>query len=191
MRAIRLLMSARVTRDDWCAAGLEVLRDHGYGALTIDRICTALAKTKGSFYHHFPDLDAYLSAVLERWENDLTELPISASRSEPSPKQRQARLEHIVIGLDHELDRAVRAWSLRDARARSAVQKVDQRRIGYLEQLHREAKSEGPRTLAELEYAIFLGCQALDVFTDARRSAKLSRATSQALAQLARPRKKR
>jgi SAM-dependent methyltransferase len=55
-------------------------------------LCAALQKTKGSFYHHFRDMDEYLAALLARWEEELTESPIRATAHEHDPYRRGARL---------------------------------------------------------------------------------------------------
>jgi AcrR family transcriptional regulator len=176
---------AKVTRRDWCAAGLTILRDHGHQALTIERLCAALNKSKGSFYHHFADLDAYLAALLELWTQELTERPIEISTRETSPAKRGARLDAAVRELDQALDLAVRAWSRSDARARQAMAAVDQRRVDYLEELHRGRGHAKARTLAELEYAAFVGSQQLGYLDDPLRATRLASAMHKALALLA------
>ena len=160
-------MSRRASPQDWCAAGLALLRDEGIDAVTVDRLCSTLQKTKGSFYHHFRDRDAYLAALLARWEEDLTEAPIRAAGREPDPLRQSARLDSVVRGLDHELDRAVRAWALRDPPARAAMRRVDQRRIDYI---------------AELRYMAFVGAQHLGIFASPARTARLGQALNGALA---------
>ncbi|AKU95129.1 Transcriptional regulator, TetR family [Labilithrix luteola] len=184
MSTTSAVKSKRVSRKDWCLAGLSVLRDQGYQALTIERICLLLEKTKGSFYHHFVDLEAYLAALLQQWEADLTEQPIAVSSREASLPGKAARLDDVVLGLDHRLDRAVRAWALHDARAREAVSRVDERRLEYVAQLHRAAKHRNPRVLAEIEYAAFVGLQHLDFMDDRRRAEKVNEALREALALL-------
>ncbi len=149
-------MTARLRRQDWLLAGLAVVRDDGDAALTLERLCAVVEKTKGSFYHHFGDVDGFAAELLTTWEHELTTLPIAEGTT-------AARLDDVVRGLDHRLDRAVRAWGLRDARARAAVDRVDGRRIAHLERLHVDAKTPSPKTAAQLEYAVFLGLQHCDV----------------------------
>ncbi len=158
-------MSARLAPIDWCDAGLELLRDEGMTSLTVDRMCTVLQRTKGSFYHHFRDLDAFLSTLLARWEDTLTEAPIAFAGSAPEPKERSARLDDAVARLDHRVDLAVRAWALRDERARLAVARVDARRIAYLSELQAAAGAEDATAAAKLEYVHFLGLQQLCAMT--------------------------
>jgi AcrR family transcriptional regulator len=177
-------MNRRASPGDWCAAGLALLRDEGLDAVTVDRLCAALQKTKGSFYHHFRDMDEYLAALLARWEEELTESPIRATAHEHDPYRRGARLESVVRALDHRLDRAVRAWALRDERARAAMERVDRRRIDYLAELFRESGYREPRLLAELKYVAFVGAQQTGVFASPTRAARLSEALRKALAWL-------
>ncbi len=166
---------SRASPRDWCSAGLALLREEGIEAVTVERLCAALKKTKGSFYHHFRDIDAFRAALLSRWEEDLTEEPIRATEREEAPR-RAARLDEVVRGLDHRLDGAVRAWAHRDTRARAAIDRVDERRIEYLAGLYRASGCKKPRLLAELKYTAFVGAQHRGLFSDPTRAARLSRA---------------
>lgn len=174
-------MSGRASPRDWCSAGLALLREEGVAAVTVDRLCAALKKTKGSFYHHFRDIDAFRAALLSRWEEVLTEEPIRAAEREVDPSRRAARLEGLVRGLDHRLDGAVRAWAHRDSRARAALERVDQRRIDYIAELYRAGGYPKPRLLAELEYTAFVGAQHRGLFAAPAHAARLSRALRSAL----------
>lgn len=175
---------ARVSRGDFCAAGLVILRDHGPQALTIERVCGALSKSKGSFYHHFADLESYLGALLDHWTLELTERPIELSLSEASPQKRGARLDAVVRELDHKLDLAMRGWAQSDPRVLRAVAAVDRRRVDYLEQLYRARGHAKARTFAELEYAAFIGSQQLGYLNEPARAKRLSAALHKALALL-------
>ena len=171
----------RSTPSDWCLAGLAILRDQGPQVVTVERLCAALRKTKGSFYHHFRDMDAFLAALLEEWEELHTGRPIAAAEAAETPRRQSALLDAVVLGIDHDLDRAVRAWGRHDSRVREALRRVDERRIGFLTELHRAQGQAGPRRLAELEYAVFLGAQELGFIEDPRRRAALRRTLRAAL----------
>lgn len=153
----------RTTRNDWLALGLELLRDGGEGALTIERLCNALGRTKGSFYHHFEDLAAYHEALLVRWAEIHTELPIQAADGSVDVAQRRAQLYEAVHKSDFALERAVHAWAVWSPAARRATQRVHERRIAYLAALREDGKEA--RAAAELEYAAFVG--ALHVYPEA------------------------
>lgn len=154
---------ARTRRDDWIEAGFELLRTAGEHAMTIERLCTALDRTKGSFYHHFENAADFAAAVLEAWEQRHTDVPIAAASRHDGVAERRRTLDATVKQLDWSLDLAVRGWGLREALAREAVARVDRRRIDYLEGLlPRRVAPARRRAIATLEYAAFLGAMQLD-----------------------------
>jgi hypothetical protein len=150
---------ARTHPSDWLECGLSILRDGGDGALVIERLCSELSRTKGAFYHHFQDMDAYSNALLSLWEARQTAVPIAQANA-VEPAQRRHALDAAVHALDMKLDLAVRAWGLRDPRARAFVARVDERRVAYLTELcDPKLPMRQRRTLARLEYIAFLGAQ--------------------------------
>lgn len=54
------------------AEGLDILAVHGPNGLTIDALCTRLACTKGSFYHHFRNREQFVRDLLEYWIEEHT-----------------------------------------------------------------------------------------------------------------------
>lgn len=157
---------SRIAREDWLDAGLVVLRDGGHDALTIDALCRALGRTKGSFYHHFADVAALHEALLEHWETRSTEQLITQSDAVGgrSPAARRSHLHELVRTASSGVERAVQAWALRDRRAQVVRSRVDQRRVGYLAELRRAAGTPPKlaERMAQIEYAAFLG--ALQLF---------------------------
>lgn len=154
---------ARTTREDWIDAGLTLLRESGEHALTLERLCAALGRTKGSFYHHFASMPELSRALLEAWEQRHTDMPIASSSGVDDLRQRRKLLHAAVQRLDWALDLTVRGWSLRDAEVREAVARVDARRIAYLESLlPRRITPARRRAIAKLQYVAFLGAAQLD-----------------------------
>lgn len=150
----------RTRREDWLEQGFEVLREGGEAALTIDRLCKDLGRTKGAFYHHFADVTVYTDALLAAWEKRNTELPEVAA--EPVRRGLRAVIEAAVRGFDVALERSFRAWGLRDARAHAFVARIDERRIAFLASRYAATLSAAMRRkLARLEYAVFIGMQQL------------------------------
>ena len=84
-RPLRDPASGAVSADEWVAAGLELLRREGEDALTIQRLCERLSRTKGSFYHHFEDVTAFHESLLDAWEERLTTAVIGAASGEADP----------------------------------------------------------------------------------------------------------
>jgi len=177
----------RSNKDAWVDAGFTLLRDGGEDALTIERLCAALVKTKGAFYHHFESVDVYLSALLEAWEERNTRDPIAKTEAGETTASRRRALSVAVKRLDSRLDLAVRAWGLRDRRVRERVERVDEMRIQYLASLFPEKVPTRRRELlARLEYAAFLGAQQLDPTFSRRDSRQVERLLVEALAFLER-----
>jgi AcrR family transcriptional regulator len=175
---------ARTTGDDWCRVGLLLLRDEGPEALTLERLCERVGRTKGSFYHHFTDMNALHAALFAAWRTSQTELPIAAASAPNDPlSARRARIDAHAMQVDHRLERVLRAWALRDDNAAQALRSVDERRLGFLEQLHREAGQPDPRTCAQLEYAAFVGAQQLGWVGNDARSKRLSEALNSRFAE--------
>ena len=173
----------RTSKQDWIDAGIQLLRDEGEHTLTIKRLCKRLEITKGSFYHHFGDLQKYQTALLEWWESELTSKPIEIANKEKNPKKRAQKLSETVRKLDHRLDLSVRTWGLRDENVKAFVHRVDQRRLESLTTIHQAIGHEQASALAKLEYVTFVGAQVLELmgepgeleFTLARSLALLSK----------------
>jgi AcrR family transcriptional regulator len=155
----------RVTRDDWIEEGFRILSADGDSALTVDALCQRLRRTKGSFYHHFAGREGYVDALLEEWERRSTDRLIASVRSEATVEERLRRLNHQASEEgDPGLERAVRAWSAREPRARAAQDRVDSRRLAFMEELlvERMGKGEAARRMARVFQLMFVGAQHLD-----------------------------
>jgi AcrR family transcriptional regulator len=64
------MAKARATRlavDDWIQAGYAIIAEEGIKSLKVDRLCTRLGVTKGSFYWHFADIASYRVALVDAW----------------------------------------------------------------------------------------------------------------------------
>ena len=55
----------KIEREDWFTTGLEILKKDGFLKITIDNLCDVLKVTKGSFYHHFKNVDGYIDALIK------------------------------------------------------------------------------------------------------------------------------
>ena len=124
---VRKAQAGRLSVDDWVTAALELLAQGGVGAVKIDRLCVRLGVTKGSFYWHFEDLDAFLAAVAERWGDDRDSLRNRfAELGELPPRERIAAMMEVLFDpSEWPLDRAVREWARTDERVRERVARSD------------------------------------------------------------------
>ena len=61
-----------LTRQDWIDAALDAMAGGDVRSVAVDRLAKALGATRGSFYWHFADRDALVTAALEHWEHEHT-----------------------------------------------------------------------------------------------------------------------
>ncbi len=54
-------------REALLGAALRLIRTKGFAATSVDDICAAAGRTKGSFFHHFPSKEALGVAAAEYW----------------------------------------------------------------------------------------------------------------------------
>jgi AcrR family transcriptional regulator len=153
---------ARKSKADWLEAGLDVLATGGVDALTIDRLAQGLGVTKGSFYHHFKTQADYRDALLAFWESWGMEyvLPARLTASEALTSLDQIVDSSPVGTHGKDPGMAIRFWATRDPTVRAFVERVDARRLEYVEGLltiiigDREKAS----LLSRMLYALILGC---------------------------------
>lgn len=153
----------RVQKNDWLERGLEVLAREGLNAVTIEAMCHLLGVTKGSFYHHFANRDAFLEALLQHWEAHYTMAFIHYSEMGNSPTEQLERLMKIVVRNHDDSEVAIRVWAQNNPLARAYQERVDQKRMGYLEQLLRRLGQSASvaRTRAQMLYTLLIGAQVI------------------------------
>ena len=125
-------MKVRLGVDDWVGAAFELMADEGIAGVKLHRLCERLGVTKGSFYWHFADLDAFLGEVARQWRDgagvvriDVTEVLVAGD-----PRASLRRLLDLYVDRDlGRLERAMRDWARTDPRAREAVARADARAL--------------------------------------------------------------
>jgi AcrR family transcriptional regulator len=153
-----MLMARRAQRD-WLLAGLHVLADTGSQGITIERLCARLAVTKGSFYHHFTDVNAYKTRLLRFAEEEGTLAVIAQVEAQTTPRQKLDHLLTVTLQEAAHLEVALRAWALQDAEVRAVQERIDARRLAYLDALCRELLPvpHEALTLARMLYTLYIG----------------------------------
>ncbi len=124
----------RLSRRDWIVAGQDVLREHGVSGLKLAPLTRRLGVSTGSFYHHFPDFDAYLGAVAEAFSIDRVQGLLDRARAEGvDPVGRIRALAKLSLA-DHtfDLDRAMRVWATMEERARIAMRRAEELVLAFL-----------------------------------------------------------
>lgn len=122
----------RLNAADYYREALDVLGEWGSEALTIASLCERLDVTKGSFYHHFGAMPAFVTQLLAFWESEHSEQLIAASRAQPDPALRIGTLIDMAVGLPHGSEAAIRAWGRSNPEVAEATARVDRRRERHL-----------------------------------------------------------
>lgn len=147
----------------WLEEGLKILEKKGPGMLSIDSLALSTGKTKGSFYHHFKNRDDYIQKLLEHYEKITTlELIYEAGESN-DPMTGLKKLTELSFRLSGKLELAMRAWALYDTSVKRFQERIDKRRLSFLEELYLKAgkSSRVAHTLALRDYSIYIGLQQL------------------------------
>ena len=129
MRMIRQL-----GREDWIYAGLEALARNGPLALRVEAVARALGVSKGSFYWHFRDRNAWRDALLAFWE-----YRAFAALVRPGGPSRPP--------LPQGLDVALRDWGRQDVAVALCLQRVAVERRGQARPLSSRPASSLPEIL--------------------------------------------
>lgn len=150
---------ARLQREDWLEQGLFTLAEQGVDALTIEAMCKLMKVTKGSFYHHFKNREAFLEAILIFWEDKYTQQFITFSQEGLTPQERLERLHQLVLESYGSYEVNIRAWAQVDPLARNYQERVDQQRLNFLYEIQQGLyeNDETARTMAHLQYTTLIG----------------------------------
>jgi AcrR family transcriptional regulator len=119
--------TARLSVTDWITAGLQLLGEDGIGGVKIQKLCDRLGVTKGSFYWHFTDLDAFLGAMAKHYE-DGARIFRDQFTAMATQDPQQTLSDAVLFSFDNRLgriERAMRDWARSDSRAQAAIQASD------------------------------------------------------------------
>jgi AcrR family transcriptional regulator len=152
-------MADQLSAKDWLDQGLRALARSGFTALKAEPLAKTMGVSRGSFYWHFADIGAYHAAILKHWREVAAEQIIAnleAASDDDNPVQLLLRR---AFGTKPALENAVRTWATVDPAARSAVQAIDRRRLGYVENLLGASglPADVARPRAQILYWAFLG----------------------------------
>jgi len=153
-------MADQLSAKDWLDQGLRALATNGFTALKAEPLAKAMGVSRGSFYWHFADVGAFHAAILDHWREIAAEQIISDVEAQSPDRNALPTLLRRVFGdRPPVLESAMRSWAAHDASVRAAVQAVDQRRLGYVENLLRASglPAETARPRAQILYWAFLG----------------------------------
>lgn len=126
--AKRRAAPVELSRDAWTSAGLRALGDGGIEAVRVEVLARTLGVTKGSFYWHFADLDAFLAAIAEKWCAETREALSSLSELHELPPLERIRAMALRLIDDRSwsVERALRDWAKDDEAVGAVIIEADQ-----------------------------------------------------------------
>jgi AcrR family transcriptional regulator len=154
-------MSRRYRKEDWLDLGARLLAEEGPGALTIERLTAAAKRTRGSFYHHFEDRDAFVRALMERWREQVIDIASKRYADDPSPKAWRKLMRDGPFEIDFRFEREIRRLAASEPIVREVLKEVDRSRIEGLACLISQLRPEveDPRSFAFIQYGALVGAQ--------------------------------
>ena len=152
-------MADQLSARDWLKQGLKTLAEDGFTALKAEPLAKAMGVSRGSFYWHFADVEAFHAEVLAYWREIAAERIIADIEAAAGKDNALQLLLQRVFGERLALENAVRRWAVVDPAARAAVQSIDKRRLSYVEsQIHNSGISRDvARARAQILYWAYLG----------------------------------
>jgi AcrR family transcriptional regulator len=168
-------MTDPLSASDWLDQGLKTLAKSGFTALKAEPLAKAMGVSRGSFYWHFSDIAAFHAAILQRWRDIAAERIILDVEAAAKGSDALSFLLRRVFSERLTLENAVRTWAAVDPAARAAVQAIDQRRLGYVENLLKQNSlaEDVARARAQILYWAFLGYALSEPLPKARQQAVL------------------
>ncbi|NIS79694.1 MAG: TetR family transcriptional regulator [Anaerolineales bacterium] len=144
------------------AEGLKVLAESGVSGLTIDALSSRLGLTKGSFYHHFKDVQDYHEQLIAYWADQYL------STADSFPQDPFAGLELLdnimnrIFKAITEPELAIRIWAHENNMVRSYVEEVERVRNGFVLHVFQMVTKETDQALlmADMLSTIMLGSMA-------------------------------
>ncbi|WP_292010177.1 TetR/AcrR family transcriptional regulator [Chryseobacterium sp.] len=153
----------KTEKTDWLEKGLEVLINDGYQRITIDHLCSLLKITKGSFYHHFKNIEMYIDALMKYWQEINTTDFIKKTEQLADANEKQNLLNYLAYSASYGMESVIRAWSFSNLTVKHYLAKVDAMRLEYLFNLNIQLGCgvEESKHSALLRYGTLIGLQYL------------------------------
>ncbi|MDX8348071.1 TetR/AcrR family transcriptional regulator [Cognatiyoonia sp. IB215446] len=155
----------RFQAEDWLALGLKELSARGPEAIKLAPICAAAGLTRGSFYYHFNDHDAFLVGMAETWLETQTTNVAAILKGLRDPDVQAETLTDAAMSIDYKLELGIRELARRNGDVADVVKRADNMRLSVLMDLYAARFDlERPEAwdMAHLEYAAFAGLILID-----------------------------
>lgn len=131
----------RGTPDLWLDAAYQLLVEGGVEAVKVMPLAERLCLSRTSFYWHFPDREALLAGLVDRWKAKNTGNLVARCEA-PAATITEAMLNLFDCWyddalFDSRLEFAMRTWSLTDPSVAAAMNEADAVRVAAITALFR------------------------------------------------------
>jgi AcrR family transcriptional regulator len=160
----------KIEKVDWLIEGLRVLAADGFAKITIENLCSILKVTKGSFYHHFGNVDGYIDSLMQYWLEQNT-LSFLEEAEKVRGVYQKRRVIYNMAMISSIKEQPIRAWGYSNEAVAAYVRKVDKIRLNYVVKLEekRGLSKKEARHSAIIQYSVLLGIQQLSANVDEYR----------------------
>lgn len=154
---------ALLNPSDYFGAGYDLLAEGGVQLVTIANICSRLGVTKGSFYHHFRNVEDFHERLLDDWYTEHVARRKAIVDAETDPMRRLKALQRFSVDRRHDTEAAIRAWARSSPRAAEVQRRIDNNRRTYVAETYRSlgVDSERAEVFAEIAVLVLAGSQNL------------------------------
>lgn len=123
-----------LSQKDWMEAGQQILLEEGISGMRLTKLVKKLNISTGSFYHHFEDMDDYLSKLADYYSYDqIRHLAEEIAEKYPDPVDQLKKLaKHSSEQGLFRLDLAMRVWATSDPRAAKASREGEEVVIKFI-----------------------------------------------------------
>ncbi len=121
-------MPTLVTRDQYFVSAMEIVTTEGFDNLRIGKLCASVGVTSGSFYHYFGSWKGFVDRLFAYWEAQQNDRLTTLATVTGDAVARTGALTEFALGVPHDTEAAIRAWSHTGSTVGVVQERVDRRR---------------------------------------------------------------
>ena len=159
---------SRATVERILAAGQRCLAEHGYEGTSTNRIADAAGISPGSLYQYFPNKDAVVVAVIDRFTDALTAQiarDLAARLDQPPAQAVRTTIESLLDALDVHPEFVRVAFEQTERLQYGRKLAAFEHRIEELTTAYLLLHGDRSRSAAEREAAVWIGVRAVGDLT--------------------------
>lgn len=154
-----------------------MLGSGGPEAVRIDPLAKSLGVTRGGFYWHFANRQAFLDELLDSWERTVVDAVIAnideAGGTGRAKLRRLYSLATAPEGVEAlAVEPAIRDWARRDRHVAKCLRRIDSRRMRYMRRLFRDFCDDDDEVETRTTLAMALHISTPLMVTDSAASRK-------------------